>query len=419
MVVALLTAITAVLIVLYSSWIFLFLLPTKKKTSSFSRPLSIIIPAYNEEKNIEATIRSALDAEYPEKEIIVVNDGSTDSTEKIVRKIASKNKCVKLLKGRHEGKGKAVNLGIKHSKYDFAVVLDADTEIEKGALKHLIKPFSDKTVGAVSTVLRVKKSGSILNWFQQFEYAINTSWRYVVDKIGGSCIVPGFCAFRKSAFLSVGGFRGDSAVEDYDICMYLNKAGYKIKMASNAVCYTKVPSTFFSLVKQRIRWNRGTLQVLRKHKDIFLSKSAVGLYSIPNQLYWFIHSFVYLPLVIYQIGEGYYKYFFLQGDVLSANVLAYFVKWFTTYGMADFIYKVVLGVYPSSLINVLTITVFFLSYSFAVFALFKFYRKLNFEVVFSLVFFFPYTLSILWVYIYSTVYEIFSLNRGEKWEKGV
>lgn len=417
---SILLVVMSVLAVLYSSWIILFFLPARKsKNNAAYGPISVVIPAYNEAANIESTLQSVLAAEYPaKKEIIVVDDGSKDATSAIVKKIIKKHRNVRLVKGDHGGKGYAVNIGIRHSRFEFIAVLDADTSIEKNSLERLFVPFADEKVGAVSSVLRVKRSSSVLNWFQQFEYAISSSWRYVIDKVDGTCIVPGFCAFRKSAFLRVGGFKNDTAVEDYDICMYLRKSGYKIRMVHNAYAYTKVPETFFGLLRQRMRWSRGTLQVIKKHRDIFL-RGPVGFFSVPTQLYWFVHAFFYIPIVIYQIADGYMRYFVSWGGAFSADALLYFVKWFTTYGMVDFIWNVARGAYPATLLNMLTIVVFLLSYSFAVFALLKFSKSITKETIFALLFFFPFSLITLSVNIFSTFYEMIALNTGEKWEKEI
>ena len=420
MLITLLTILTTILILLYGSWIVLFLLPNKKtKVDFLYKPLSIIIPAHNEEKSIGSTIKSVLAADYPEeKEIIVVNDGSTDRTEEIVKSIAKENKNVRLIQGLHQGKGKAVNLAVKHSKHDFIAVLDADTEIEKDSLIHLLQGFSDKSVGATSSVLRVKKSHwNVLNWFQQLEYPSNNAWRYVVDKINGTCVAPGFCAFRKDLFLSIGGFHSDCATEDYDICVRIHKTGHKIKMASKAIAYTEVPGTVLGFIKQRARWGRGTFQVIKKHKDILFKRNPVGLYSLPNQLYWFVHAFLYVPVILYQIIEGYFRYFYSVGEFLSYNVFMYFFKWFTIFGMGDFMYKIFSGVYPYTTLNILTIIVFLLSYTFSIISLIKFSKKSTYQILFAVVFFFPYSISMLSINIYSVFYEVFSLGRGEKWEK--
>lgn len=409
-----------ILIILYTSWIFLYLIP-KKRSMIKLYPLSIIIPAYNEQENIESTIRSVISADYPKKEIIVVDDGSLDKTYEIVKNLAKKKNTkeieLKIVKGQHKGKAIAVNLGMKHAKYDFIAVLDADTEIDRNALKSIMQPFSDGNVAAVASVLRVKKEMSILNWFQQFEYATSSAWRYVIDKINGLCIVPGFCAFRKSMLMDVGGFTGNTCVEDYDICMYLRKKKYNIAM-SDAIAYTRAPSTFSGLIKQRVRWSRGTVQVIKKHRDMLLNKDhiSVGFYSMPTQIYWFIHAVSYIPLTIYQIISGYFTYFVSYGNILSIEVLLYFTKWFTFYGMIDFMYNILIGLYPMNLLNTLVIIIFTLSYGFSIMAIYKF-SKFDIQTLTALFFFFPYVLAIVSVNMISLIHEIIAKDKGEKWDK--
>src|SRR5437867_4851908 len=386
-----LLGILAVLSLLYSSMLILAALPRKNASKKFSPPVSVIIPAYNEEKNIEATVQSVISAEYPNnKEIIVVDDGSKDGTAKIVNRLNKKYKIVRLVKGRHEGKAKAINLGMKNVKNDFFIVLDADTEIEKNSIKELIMPFSNRKVAAVASVLRVKKSGKILTWFQHFEYANSMAFRYVSDKINGVNVVPGFCAFRKDAMKKIGGFKGNTAVEDLDICFYLKRAGYQITMAPKAVSYTRVPESLKGWFKQRIRWAAGTFQVLAKHKNSLFKRqfSGISFYTVPTQLYWFIHSFLYLPIVLYQIFNGFFVYFVQKGMMFSSDSFIYFIKWFMIIGMADFIYKVAVGIYPASVINLMSIVVFTLSYSFGIYALVKF-SKLNIYNLIGIIFFFP------------------------------
>lgn len=414
-----LTGIMAALTLLYSSWFVLAFLPRKISQRKINPSISVIIPAYNEERNIANTLESVVSATYPgKKEIIVVDDGSTDQTGKTVRSFSKIGRNVRMIRTNHIGKAKAINAAIKKARNDIFVVLDADTEIESDALLTIVQPFAEKNVAAVASTLRARVSGNVLTWFQQFEYAISTGWRFVVDNVRGSCIVPGFCAFRKSMLAEVGGLKGDTAVEDYDICMYLKKAGYEIRMVPSSVAYTKVPETIAGWVKQRVRWTRGTLQVMRKHRDVILNKkfSAVGLYSIPTQMYWFFHALIYLPLVLYQIVFGYLHWFASHGNYFSSDVVVYFVKWLTTYGMADFIYNIAIGVYPLTALNALTIIVFVLSFGFGVYSIFKFSRP-NLQSLFALFFFFPYTIVVLFVYVAATAFQLLERDRGEKWEK--
>lgn len=413
-----LTGIMGALAILYSSWFILAVLPRRNSEKRISPSISVIIPAYNEERNIADTLESVTSASYPgKKEIIVVDDGSTDGTGRIVKSFSKPHRNVRLVRTGHVGKAKAINAAVRRARNEIFVVLDADTEIEPNALIEIVQPFAERKVAAVASTLRAKTTGNILTWFQQLEYAISTGWRYVVDNARGSCIVPGFCAFRKSMLAEVGGLKGDTAVEDYDICMYLKKAGYEIGMAPSSVAYTKAPETIAGWVKQRVRWTRGTLQVLRKHRDVILNRnfSAVGLYSMPTQVYWFFYALVYLPLVLYQILAGYAQFAY-HGNYFSADFAVYSVKWLTTYGMADFIYNVAIANYPLSVLNVLTTAVLLLGLGFGAYCILKF-SKPSLRSLFAMLFLFPYTIAVLSVYVAATLYQILERDRGERWEK--
>lgn len=412
-----LAGITMALVLLYMTWFVILFFPAGKHRKDFYPDISVIIPAYNEEENIQETIESVVSAGYPKKfEILVVDDGSTDSTSRIVKNMMKKHRNIKILKGDHKGKAMAINLAMKTAKGEIIVILDADTLIEKNALGRLVRPFSDEKVAAVAAVLRVRNSLKPITWFQHLDYALSTSWRHVVNKINGLCIVPGFCAFRKSSLKKIGGFRGDTAVEDYDICLHLRKSGYKIGMSSSAIAYTRVPETLSGLVRQRMRWNRGTIQTMKKHSDMFMKNDSVGLYTMPTQLYWFVHAVIYLPVVIYQMMSIYFQYFVSYGNAFSLAAVEYFAKWFTLFGTLDFIAKVSSGIYPASDVNLLAIAAFALGNIFLAYSIIKF-SGFNFRSLIALVFFFPYCLLMLTVYIFSLANEFFSKDRGEKWEK--
>ena len=162
---------TSALIVLYVSWFFLAALP-EKRNRNYCPSLSVIIPARNEEDNIEQTIKSVLTARYMKKfEIIVVDDASKDRTAAIVRQMMKESKNIKLIKVKHKGKAKAVNLAMWQAKGSVIIVLDADTLIERNSLERIVSPFGDSRVAAVASTLRVRKSLNPLTWFQHFEYA--------------------------------------------------------------------------------------------------------------------------------------------------------------------------------------------------------------------------------------------------------
>lgn len=408
----------SVLVVLYASWVLLLLYPKREKSRDYFPGLSIIIPAHNEEGIIGTTVESVLKAHYPgEKEIIVINDGSTDKTKEIVERMAKQNSNVRIYNIKHGGKANALNFGIRNSKHEIIVTLDADSKLEKDSLIKIVKPFSDERVGGVSGIIRALHSKNPLTWFQDFEYILSSGWRFVCDKVNGTYIFPGFAAFRKKALLEVGGFNKDTLCEDFDIGVRLRKSGYKLVM-SNSVIYTKVPETITGLCKQRIRWGRGTIQVLRKHYDVILNKTygAMSLYGIPTQIYWFFHGFVYIPIIIYQILGGYLKYFAIYGNYFSFDVVRYFFSWFSIYGMIEYVYRTITGEYDINLLFYLLITMFALYLIYDLLLLIRM-SNLSIRYLFVIFFYFPYSVFTLGMHTFAFLYELRNEKVENKWGK--
>jgi len=404
----------AFMIGLYLSWIALFFLPRKKENQSSSYPdLSIIIPAHNEEASIKESIRHALLADYPGKrEVIVINDGSLDETGRLVREMAASDERVKVLDQSHSGKATAINNGAEQASGEILVVVDADSKLAKDALTEMVRYFADERVGAVSGVIRAEMNNNPLTWFQDIEYMMSSTWRSVCNKINGTYLLPGFTAFRKTALKGVCGFGTDTLCEDFDIGLRMKKAGYKMMM-SGAVMYTRVPQDLSSLIRQRIRWSRGTLQVVRKHSDVpFNTKyGAVGLYGVPTQMYWFFHGSLSLPITIYQITYGYYAYFAQYQDYFSANVAGYFFNWFTLYGMFDYSLKTFTGVYPVTLVFVFCFISFVLGTLYMILSILR-HSRLDARHMIAVFFFSPYSLFSLIVFMVPLVPEIVQAASG-------
>jgi cellulose synthase/poly-beta-1,6-N-acetylglucosamine synthase-like glycosyltransferase len=299
------------------------------------------------------------------------------------------------------------------------VIVDADTTVNRDTLKNLLQPFQEDSVAAVASNTRINLTRNIITWFQSLEYSISTAWNYVCNKIGGLSVMSPVCAFRKDVIKEIGGFRGDTAAEDYDICMIIKKAGYKIKMAPSAVAYNKAPQTLSGWFKQRMRWEIGTSQVIKKHFDMVFNRKHIGIgfYSTPTKIYWYIHSFIYLPLVSYQIFYGYFKYFFFKGIYFSFDVVRYFFYWFTVFGMADYTYKLMIGIYPLDIIAALIIFVFISVTSFIFYSLIRFSDRITIYHLIAFIFFFPYTLILILLRIFSIFYRMKSSKKYVKWEK--
>ncbi len=247
--------------------------------------VSIIIPAYNEGKVIEKTIRSVLELNYSQKEIIVVDDGSTDDTLKIAKLMETNNQIRVISRRKNGGKWRAINKGIESSKSDIIVCIDADTVLDKNAIQPLVNHFIDSKVGAVAGNIKVGNRDKLLTKLQALEYIsqlnIQRRSEAFFQKI---TVVPGpLGAFRKSIIKEVGFYTGDTFAEDADLTLKILRAGYKIKYEPKSIGYTEAPIFFFDLAKQRYRWYRGLLQVIIKHKGMVFNPKygTTGLFIIP------------------------------------------------------------------------------------------------------------------------------------------
>jgi len=406
---------------IYASWILIYLLPKKnQRRKKYFPRLSIILPAHNEEDVIENTIKSILNSDYPnEKEIIVVNDGSTDRTRIIVKRMSGKFSQVRLFNLKHQGKAASLNFGAKKAKFDILVFLDADSMMTENTLRELVQPLSNKKIAASSGIIRARLTKNPLTWFQDFEYSLTSSWRYLCNKINSVSVVPGFMAINKEAFDTIGGFSIDTLTEDFDIALDLKEAGYNIVMSPKSIIYTNVPNSFKKLFSQRFRWGRGTLQVVKKHSNMLFSKNfgLIGSYTIPTQIYWYIFSILYIPTVIYWMFNDYYRYFFIQNNVISWSVFGYFFKWFTAYGMIDLIYKVFIGAYQFNFVFLFTIISFILTNLFTL-LIFSSFTKPNWKYLFVFFFLFPYNVLVIFIQSISWIYELNNRKKTyNRWDK--
>lgn len=245
--------------------------PSIDKDRAPSNPLvSIIVPAYNEEKWIKQTIESLIEVDYHNKEIIVIDDGSTDNTNFIASIMMKKNSNVKVFKKVNGGKASAINFGLLVSSGDIIVITDADGLISRDSLKEIVSFFRDPTVVGVAGNIRVINKINVLTNCQAVEYAVGINLhRAATASFGVVEVLPGpLSAFRRSAIEKVGRFDSDTIVEDADFTKKLLKTGNVLQCTSKAFAYTEAPTNLRDFTKQRTRWYRGNIQTFLKHKDI-------------------------------------------------------------------------------------------------------------------------------------------------------
>jgi len=233
--------------------------------------ISIIVPAYNEEKVIAHTIEGLLETKYPKKEIIFVDDGSKDRTLDIAMQYKDK---IKVLHKENGGKASALNYGLIYATGEIIVIQDADTIIGRHSLKEIVRGFEvNEHVAAVAGNIKVRNRINLLTKCQALEYITGIQIvRRAFDVFGSITIVPGALgAFKKSFLTEAGAYGKETIVEDFDQTIKLLKAGLITQGSSKATAYTEAPDTLRDFVAQRKRWYRGNIQVLKRHSDALVN----------------------------------------------------------------------------------------------------------------------------------------------------
>ncbi|WP_399131939.1 glycosyltransferase [Streptomyces sp. ITFR-16] len=243
-----------------------------------TRPVSVLVPAYNESKCIANTVRSLVASDYP-VEVIVIDDGSTDDTADLVDRMRLPN--VRVVRQRNAGKPAALNNGIAHARYDIIVMMDGDTVFEPSTVRELVQPFADPRVGAVAGNAKVGNRDSLIGAWQHIEYVMGFNLdRRMYDMLGCMPTIPGAVgAFRRDALNRIGGMSEDTLAEDTDVTMALHRDGWRVVYAENARAWTEAPETVQQLWSQRYRWSYGTMQAIWKHRRAVVERGPSGRFG--------------------------------------------------------------------------------------------------------------------------------------------
>lgn len=236
--------------------------------------VTVIVPAYDEAQVLDRALESLLRLDYPEYEVVVVDDGSTDETLAVARRWEGRYGSVGLRVVTQENRGKAtaLNVGLEASQHPFVLCMDADSRLEPDVLREAMPHFRDPAVGSVAGNVKVENRTSLLTWLQALEYieGLNLA-RRAQGFVAAVNIVPGpVGVFRQEALAEVGGYDTDTFAEDADLTLKLVSSGWKVYYEEDCVAWTLAPESMLDLVQQRYRWTRGILQAVRKRKWILL-----------------------------------------------------------------------------------------------------------------------------------------------------
>lgn len=291
--------------------------------------VSVLIPAWNEEVGIVKTVKSVLNSEYDDLEIVVINDGSTDNTDKLVREFIkefqgvkiqedqSTSKSIQYLSIKNGGKAKALNEALTVATGEIIITIDADCLMDRMAITNTLKRFGNSKVGAVGGNVVVGNRKKPVELMQQLEYLYGFFFKRADSVFNSVYIIGGAAAaYRKTVLDEVGGFDEKIVTEDIEMSMRILSHGYKTRYAADAVTYTEGPSRWRCLFNQRLRWRFGRFQTFIKYKQLFFSAQQ------HHNRYF---TFLLLPVALYAefalLFQGlflaaFYSYTFITFDFI-------------------------------------------------------------------------------------------------------
>ena len=286
--------------------------------------VTVMVPAWNEEVGVVKTLRSVLENDYPSLELIVINDGSTDGTDEVIKQFIGSyqspegyDREIRYLSLENGGKAKAMNEGLLYAQGEYVVTVDADSVMDKCAVSKLISRFTDPNVGAVAGNVIVANRARPIGVLQQLEYLYGFFFKRADALFNSVYIIGGAAAaYRKDLLLQLNGFDHKTITEDIEMSTRILGHGYKTRYAADAVVYTEGPSDLKGLCNQRLRWKFGRFQTFFKHRHLFFSRDP------KHSIYL---TFLLLPLAVYAelllilegpLLLGFFAYSFYYSDFM-------------------------------------------------------------------------------------------------------
>lgn len=243
--------------------------------------ITLVVPAYNEGLVIQPAIRSLLLLDYPNYEVLVIDDGSSDDTYEKSLAVAREDHDVpiRVITKPNGGKADALNTGMTHARGEFILNMDGDTKLSRNTLRACIRHFDNPSIGAVAGNVKVLNRDNIWTKLQALEYVEGLAMaRKAQSFMRAVNIIPGpLGMFRKTVLQQAGGYDHDTFAEDCDLTLKLLMRGWHIAYEPTAIAWVETPSRLLDLLKQRYRWTRGILQATRKHRSAMWNPTKAGI----------------------------------------------------------------------------------------------------------------------------------------------
>lgn len=266
---------------------------TKKSPVPYALPthypsVAIVVPLYNEERTVGATMRSLLALDYPadKLEIIAVDDGSVDDSLRVLQAF-NDDPRVRIYSKDNGGKHSAMNYALARTSAELIGCLDADSVVAKDALLRIVPVFDNPLIGAVTPGIHVREPKTVLQHMQHVEYRLSIFNRFIFAALGSVFITPGpFSFFRSAVVRELGSWRYAHSTEDMEMALRMQTAGYQIANAPKAIVHTSTPPTIRALFRQRVRWTYGWLRNAIDYRHIIGNRKYgnLGILVLPTAL---------------------------------------------------------------------------------------------------------------------------------------
>ncbi|MBI5470483.1 glycosyltransferase family 2 protein [Candidatus Kaiserbacteria bacterium] len=294
--------------------------------------VAIVVPCFNEEKNLATTLRSLMSLEYPKEllDIIVVDDGSKDTTLAVAHSFA--NQHIQVIHKENGGKHSAMNLALAHTNADLIGCLDADSIVARDGLMRIIPVFDDIRVAAVTPGLHVREPSTLLQYMQHVEYRLSIFNRFVLSALGSAFVAPGpFSIFRAHVVRDLGGWRHGHSTEDMEMALRIQARGFLIANVPGVRVHTTTPRTIRALFKQRVRWTYGFLRNAVDYRHMFGNTryGNLGLLVLPTALLSIGTGIYFFARTVYGAGSSLadgYAWYRLTGEFPYPHMSLFYVN---------------------------------------------------------------------------------------------
>ncbi|MBU0980882.1 MAG: glycosyltransferase family 2 protein [Nanoarchaeota archaeon] len=402
------------LLVVLSYYILFFIRLRKPPVEKRFESITVIIPAHNEERFISKTLDHVLAAQFKgKKQVIVVDDGSTDSTSKIVQPYMKRG--VMLITQEHSGKAASLNNALKLAKGQLIAVVDGDSYIHKDSIKEMAKEVSRKGVIGSSCVVKVRNRKSHICMWYHLEQLYNSIIRLLFSKVNANIVTPGpLSVYRKTELLEAGGFSTEGFSEDIDVTIRLIRKGYRIGFAEKAITETNMPHDPKGIWRQRTRFARGMINIFKRH--LGMTRKFIDVYTLPLFVFAYIQAVIMGAFTVYQVVSGYFTYYASQGVYFSFAVVKFLLGWFSMVGVVSWVGQILAGQVPLTFVSAAGLVAALLSYPMYIYAIFRLDRRIDLYHIIPFFFLPLFWLFIMMIYIISLP-EVFRQHQRNIWKK--